>query len=101
MNEIIVAPEALEDIDEIYRYVRFDLSAEIAAENLKHQIKDAINSLSVFPKRNRIFFVEDTTGNGFRQLCVGSYSIVYYILGDRVIVVNVLYSSSNLETRMR
>lgn len=101
MNEIIVTPEALKDIDEIYRYVRFELSAEIAADKLKLQIKDAILSLRTFPNRNRIFFVDDVTGTGFRRLSVASYSIVYYISGDKVMIVDVLYSSSDIETRLR
>ena len=49
---VIYSPQALEDLTEIYEYIRFTLQARIAADNQSSRIRKMIRSLDTLPARH-------------------------------------------------
>ena len=58
-------------------------------------------TLDVFPERYRIMESEPEKRMALRRMVVDHYSVFYTIREDRVIVTNVLYTASDIETRLR
>ena len=96
-----ITDKALFDMQEIYNYIAFSLKEPDIAMDLYDRIADAIESLSVFPERCRLFASEQERELGMRQLLIDNYSAIYVIENDNVTVLRVLYSSSDISTRLR
>lgn len=65
------------------------------------RIADAIEELNVFPERVRVMESMPERAIGIRQLPVDNYSVFYVIKDERVIVIRVLYSASDISARLR
>ena len=91
---VLISPQAYRDIDEIYSYIRNELFAENAAENLADQIEQAIMSLEAMPYRGAERKVGKFAFQGYRQLFVKNYTIIYRVEENAaaVIVITVRYS---------
>lgn len=95
--KVFISPQAYREIDEIYRYIKKELLAGNAALKLVSQIEKAIQSLDSLPQRG----AERKTGKyayqGYRQLFVKNYTIIYRIVEEEkvVIIVTVRYSHSS------
>ena len=63
-------------------------------------IANAILTLSSFPEKYRVMRPETERLREIRRMVVDNYSVFYLIRGDRIIVTNVLYSASDIETRL-
>lgn len=64
-------------------------------------IADGVRSLENFPERCRLFDSQPGHDMGMRQLQVDNYSVIYVIEDESVIVLRVMYSSSDINARLR
>lgn len=103
MNEyhVQITDAALEDMDELYEYIAYKLLAPEIAIGQYNRIADEILKLSVMPERCHIMDVEPWKTRELRRMNVDNYSVFYKIVGKHVIVTDVLYSASDIETRLR
>lgn len=98
---IQITDKALSDMEEIYNYIIEQLQAREAAMGQYNRIVDAIESLDTFPERAKLMDTEEERALGLRQMPVDNYSVFFHIREERVIITNVLYSSSDIAKRLR
>ena len=87
---------AYRDLDGIYAYIAEQLAEPLVAERLIESIEEAIFSLESFPERGSVRRIGAYANQGYRQLFVKNYVIVYRVLKDKkeVHVVTVRYAPS-------
>lgn len=87
---------AYRNLDEIYGYIREELFAEQAAENLIDKLEEAILSLETMPQRGARRRVGAYANKRYRQIFVENFIVVYRIdeVKKQVIIVTVRYSRS-------
>ena len=94
---IKLLPKAYRDLDEIYEYISSTLLVSETAINTIEAIEDAIFSLEEPPYRGS----ERKTGvyayQGYRQLFVKNFTIIYRIDEAKkyVVIVTIKYSMNN------
>lgn len=88
--------KAVEDLDGIYDYIAAHLREPGTALNLVNRIEEGILSLEEMPYRCPERKVGIFANNGYRQLFVGNYTIVFRIQEQEklVIIVTIRYSPS-------
>jgi toxin ParE1/3/4 len=84
---------ALDDVEEIKRYIRRDSS--FYALRLAQKIVAAAESLEHFPSRGRA--IPGGSDPSVREILMQSYRIIYVIRHDRIKIVAVLHSARNLD----
>lgn len=99
--EVKITDRALADIGSIYDHIANHLSATGTAMKQYDRIADAIESLDTFPNRCKLFDVQPEHDLGMRQLLVDNYSVIYVVRENMVVVLRVLYSASDIVTRLR
>ena len=94
--KVYISPQAYREIDEIHAYIKEELFAEKAAMDLVDNIEEAIISLGEFPERGAERKVGAYAYQGYRQLFVNNYTIVYRVDKEdkTVMVITVRYSHS-------
>ena len=87
---------AYRDIDGIYDYIANTLVEPVIALNIIDNIEAGILSLDIMPHRCPERKIGAYANQGYRQLFVGNYTIIFRIDETRkfVIIVTVRYSSS-------
>lgn len=85
----------------LYNHIAFVLLAPENGIRQYNRIADEILKLDVFPERFRIMDSEPEYSKGIRRMVVDNYSMFYIIKEDRVIVMDVLYSASDVGKRMK
>jgi len=95
-----ITDRALNDMTAIYEYIATNLQAPDTAMEQYDRIADRIESLSEFPKRYKLLESQPEREMGFRQMTVDSYSAIYVVEGICVTVLRVLYSSSDIASRL-
>ena len=98
--KIDITDEALHDMENIYNHIAIELMSPDNAMSQYNSIADAILTLDAFTERCKIVESEQEKTRGLRRLLVDSYSVFYVIEEERVIVSNVLYSATDIETRL-
>ena len=95
--DVYISPQAYREIDEIYTYIKEELFAEKAAIDLVDDIESAILGLDELPDRGAERKVGAYANQGYRQLFVKNYTIIYRVEEneERVIVLTVRYSHSD------
>lgn len=88
-------------MEQLYNYIAFVLLSPENAIGQYNRIADEILKLDMFPERFRILDLEPEYSKGIRRMLVNNYSIFYVIKEDRVIVTNVLYSASDIESGLK
>ena len=88
-----IAKAAVEDLDNIYRYISDSADAE-TAKNVRGQLEAAMRSLRQIPKRQRTFFGE------YRRLSVVSYVVIYQVGRDSVMIKGVFHASMDIVSRL-
>jgi len=73
--KVIISPRAIQDLQEIVRYISFDNPK--AAERFGYALIDAALSLATFPERGR--FVPEFDDGMTREIIYSPYRIVYRI----------------------
>ena len=96
-----ITDEALADMDQLYNHIAYVLLAPENAMGQYNRIADEIIKLDIFPERFRITDSEPEHSKGIRRMLVDNYSVFYVIKEDRVIVTDVLYSASDIDSRLR
>ena len=98
--KVQITDKALVDMEAIYNYIVIQLQAPENAMGQYNRIAKAIEELNMFPERVRIMESEREHTMGIRQFVVDNYSIFYVIEDERVIVMRVLYSASDIGARL-
>ena len=98
--KVQITDNALADMEEIYNYIAIQLQAPENAMGQYNRIAKAIEELNMFPEKFRIVESEKERTMGIRQLVVDNYSVFYVIENERVIVMRVLYSASDIGARL-
>lgn len=98
-----ITARALSDMEAIYEYIADELQVPDTALNQYNRIAESIESLAVFPERCRMFESASERALGMRLKPVDNYSIIFIAddLTCTVTVLRVLYSASDLITRLR
>lgn len=89
-------PRAYRDLDEIYSYISVNLMEQGTADNMITALEDAIFSLEQFPERGSIRRTGAYANQGYRQIFVKHYAIIYRVHKGKqeVHIVTVRYSPS-------
>ena len=96
-----ITNEALADMEQLYNHIAYILQAPENAMNQYNRIADAILTLDTMAERIRIMESEPERSKEMRRLLVDNYSVFFVIQGDKVIVIDVLYSASDIESRLK
>ena len=98
-HKVIYAPEALDDLRGIRRYIAEELMAEIAARNLAKQIRDEIRSLASMPNRYACVSWEPWHSMGVRHFPVKNYAVFYTVDTDSrtVTIIRIIYGGRDIE----
>ncbi len=99
--KVQITDKALADMEEIYNYIAMQLQAPGNAIGQYNRIANTIEELNMFPQKARLMEFEQEHAIGLRQLMVDNYSIFYVIENEKVIVMRVLYSASDIEERLK
>jgi toxin ParE1/3/4 len=83
---VIWAPEALEDIDQLWEY-HAEVAGSASADRILRQIAKVVATLDEFPLAGRS---RDDIGANLRSLSAGSQIVFYRLKGDRPEIVRVL-----------
>lgn len=84
-----ILPTAINDIQEIYNYIAFELKSVINAEKTISKIRTEIENLKTFPNGFRLYPKEPWHSRKLRFTPIGNY-IVFFIANDIKLEVNVL-----------
>ncbi|QRG86121.1 type II toxin-antitoxin system RelE/ParE family toxin [Bulleidia sp. zg-1006] len=97
--KVIYSPQALQDLTEIYEYIRFTLQARIAADNQSSRIRKMIRSLDTLPARHSLVEWEPWTSMKIYKVPVDNYMIFYRVDDEltTVSIVRIFYSGRNIE----
>ncbi|HLQ98616.1 MAG TPA: type II toxin-antitoxin system RelE/ParE family toxin [Candidatus Dormibacteraeota bacterium] len=90
---------AMNDLDDIFRYISEKLFAEGSATRLLDRLESSIMQLKEFPKLGNRLTDEYLRIKGYRRVIVDSY-IIFYIVSDErkeVIIMRVLYGKRQYE----
>lgn len=96
--KIKIAPRAIRELDNIYKYIAND---KLAPENAKGQvdrIKTSILKLNTFPQSHQERNEGRYAGKGYRQLLIDNYVAIFRIdeVTKTVYVVTIQYQGRNL-----
>jgi len=98
--EVIITDKAYEDMETIYSYIAETLLSPETAAGQYDRIANTILTLEEMPKRIRLMDSEPEHSQGIRPLVVDNYTIFYVIRNELVVVARVLYSASDVSTRL-
>ena len=96
-----IALPALTDMDDIYRYTKDRFGDPERAGKLYDAIANEILSLDRMPLRYGIPQFEPCVRLELHRMLVDKYSVFYLVDGDAATVTDVIYSSADLESRLR
>ena len=95
MARIKFSFEAMNDLQEIKKYIREDLCNEKAAVDIIAKIMANIRLLADFPKSGPSLSLILGFPTGYRYLICGNYNAFYRIENDTIYIVRVLYCRRN------
>ena len=96
-----ITNEALADMEQLYNHIAYVLQTPENAMDQYNRIADAILTLDTMAERICIMESEPERSKEMRRLLVDNYSVFFVIQGDNVIVTDVLYSASDIESRLK
>lgn len=84
------------------KHYKVEITNEALADmDQYNRIADAILTLDTMAERICIMESEPERSKEMRRLLVDNYSVFFVIQGDNVIVTDVLYSASDIESRLK
>lgn len=89
---VIITQNALDDIAELFNYIKTALNEPTVASEMKKVILSAVDSLEEFPMRSSIIDTEPFHSSGVRKILVKNYFIFYRVHEDRVVILRILYN---------
>ena len=96
---IKMTPKAVDDLDNIYKYISEGLFAKFSATDILERIEKEIMRLRKFPFSCNYVADEYLRNKGYRKLIIDNY-IVFYLIEEenkQVIIMRVLYGKQNYE----
>ncbi len=96
--KVMLKAKAYDDIDSIYEYIAESLQNREVALSMVDQFEEAIFSLEIMPYRGAERKIGMFTNNGYRQLFIGDFTIIYNVNSRlrQVTVVRILYSGRDV-----
>ena len=88
-------------MEQLYNHIAYVLQAPENAMDQYNRIADAILTLDTMAGENPYYGIRAGTKKEMRRLLVDNYSVFFVIQGDKVIVTDVLYSASDIESRLK
>ena len=94
--EVKLSPEAVRNLERIYDHIATHLLELGIAERMIERLEQGILSLKRMPERNPVRQTGIYAGQGYRQLFVKKYVIVYRVLREKkeVHIITVRYAPS-------
>jgi toxin ParE1/3/4 len=84
-----ILPSVIEDLQQIYNYIAYELQSIINAENQLNRIQEEISKLDFMSESFRLYEKEPWKSRGLRFFSVDNY-IVFYVINNNAKEVNVL-----------
>jgi addiction module RelE/StbE family toxin len=91
--QVVWSEQAVQDLEEIYRFIARDSPA--AAEITIERIRDATRQLLIFPQSGRA--VPEVPTTLVRELIVPPFRVIYRIEGQSVGVITVLHGARQVQ----
>ena len=97
---IVLTPEAAEDIKNIYDYISGNLKNHSAVKKQVEKIIDCLHSLEMMPLRYSLYEKEPWKSRGLRKVGVGNFMIFYLAenITNNIVVLRVLYSGRDIDS---
>ncbi len=99
--QVEITNRALNDMEDIYNHIATVFHAPDTAMKQYDRIAEGIESLEILPERCRLLESQPEREQGIRQLLVDNYSAFYVVGDNKVTVLRVLYSASDIAARLR
>lgn len=96
-----ITDEASSDMEQIYNYIANVLKSPENAMAQYNRIADRILRLESMPERYQVVDMEPERSQRLRRMLVDNYSVFYVVREGRVIVTDVLYSGSDIQSRLK
>ena len=87
-------------VEDIYEYIAYELHNPFSAKKYYDDIRKIASSLKHFPNRGTILYSDSYMGSDYRKIFAHNYTIIYYVEGDTVYIVDVLYGKSNIKSKL-
>lgn len=100
---VLYSPEAVQDIENIYLYIAFELKVPETALGQVDRIRKQIRSLDVMPMRYALVEDEPWKSRNMHKVPVDNY-VVYYTVNEEifeVMVIRIFYSGCDLKEQMK
>ena len=96
--KVKLLPRAFQDLDSIYSYIAIEKQSPANAKCQTDRIKNAVMNLAFFPQSHQIRQEGRYANQGYRQLLVDNYLIIFRIHEEEktVYVVTVQYQGRNI-----
>lgn len=96
--DIIITPEAENDLDELDDYITFELHAPETALRFINDIEEEIYSLRKHAKLNSLVSYEPWHSRGYRRMNFKGYAVHYVLVedDDTVYIQNIIYQKRNM-----
>lgn len=94
--QIIWAPLAVEQLEEIADYIVYD--KPLAAENWVNTIFETVENLSEFPESGRM--VPKLNRNDIREIIKGNYRIIYKVLNNEIHILTIRHGKRLLDEKV-
>lgn len=93
--KLLFSPKAANDLDQIYQYIFFELSAESAADKFMEQIDISIQHLCDFPYTHPTANDAVLKSKGYHKLPVNNFLLFYTVKESekQVIIMRVIYGA--------
>lgn len=97
--EVIITPDAENDLNELDDYITYQLMAPLTAISFIRDIRASISELKSAPKRCRLVEDEPWHSRGVRRLNAKSFAVFFYVYEEysEVYVQNVIYQKRDLQ----
>lgn len=88
-----ITPAAADDLENIYKYVKYTLSANNSAENMIQKISSSLKSLKSFPYMHELSRDKILKERGYRKLVIKKYVALYLIDEEKksVVIARIFY----------
>ena len=102
MNQyrVRISDKASRKLRAIYDYIANDLQMPPYAQAQMDRLEDAIMKLDILPERCKVMDAQPWHDRSIRRLLTDNYSIFYFINEDEVVVIDILYSRSDIEKQL-
>ena len=91
---ITYSKTAVQDLDEIYDYIKFELKNPSAASDTIDGILDKIEYLALFPRSGSVLEFENGLNTGYRYVRYKNYIVFYRLTSndDVAVIDRILYA---------